>query len=322
MSLRTLLHLYDMEPPRFMGTPNQFFVHNYIELEGAYKSHNGRRALYIAHNYHTISEVTMTNMLWDYDLEDKHKHLVFNLEEVMSNALKVCELFGENAWKLNYTGGGIQAFLKVNPIRGLYENINVHDFQERYKEKYNLRTLDLASAVPTKLARAILSEHFKLKTVDNQKKWVTNGRYCVPISINDLTSTPEDLYELAESRIYTHIQLGGVPFDFKEITSPIALNAGNTTSLQIDWWSLPEEKFLEIAKVIFDDEYVGLMNIPNPLSTLRVKAAIKVKQFGIDKESAVQFFSRFELIAGWIDRNETEIRRNIYYIWNRNYKMR
>ena len=311
-----------MEPPRFMGTPNQFFVHNYIELEGAYKSHNGRRALYIAHNYHTISEVTMTNMLWDYDLEDKHKHLVFNLEEVMSNALKVCELFGENAWKLNYTGGGIQAFLKVNPIRGLYENINVHDFQERYKEKYNLRTLDLASAVPTKLARAILSEHFKLKTVDNQKKWVTNGRYCVPISINDLTSTPEDLYELAESRIYTHIQLGGVPFDFKEITSPIALNAGNTTSLQIDWWSLPEEKFLEIAKVIFDDEYVGLMNIPNPLSTLRVKAAIKVKQFGIDKESAVQFFSRFELIAGWIDRNETEIRRNIYYIWSRNYKMR
>ncbi len=321
MSIPTLLRLYDMEPPRYVGAPNQFFVNNYTELKHFYESHNGRRALYIAHNYHTINEVVMTKMLFDYDLEDKRNNVYFGIEQVMSDALTVCEKYSEYVWKLNYTGGGIQAFMQVEPLIGPYTEIDVHGFQEKIKENLKVRTLDLASAVPTKLARALLSRHIKQQKVDGVRKWVRDDRYCVPITINDLTGTPEDLYELSEAKIFTHIQRGGIPFPFNETTIQRNLDTGNTSTLKIDWWELPEDKFLSMAQVIFDDEYQGLMNT-HPGYGLRVKGAIKVKQFGIEKESAVQFFSRFESIAGWDNRNDAEIRKNIYYIWNRNYKLR
>lgn len=321
MSVPTLLKLYDMEPPRYVGSPNQFFINNYIELQKFYDSHNGRRALYIAHNYHTITEVTMTKMLFDFDLEDKRKKLVFGLKEVMSDALKVCEHFSDYSWKLSYTGGGIQTFMKIEPIIGNPDEIDVHGFQSVLKDKLNLSTLDLASATPTKLARALLSRHIKQHTINGVKQWVRDNRYCVPITINDLTGTPEDLYELSEMKNQTHIQLGGIPFEFTNTIDRKTLDTTKKTQMEIDWWSLPEDKFLEMAQVIFDDEYQGLMN-PMPSATLRVKGAIKVKEFGMEKESAVKFFDRFEQIAGWENRNTSIIRKNIYYIWNRGYKLR
>ena len=314
-----LFHEYGFDTfPRYIGTPTQWKVSNIDEVINVLNSaKNGKEPIYVSHNSHQGSVVYYSQMAMDYDI---------SLEAAMADLLKVIEYFDGYKIFPSYTGGKLQAFLKVNPFLSKIRNLNVHKFQKDIKDKLHLATLDLACAEPKRIVRCPLAYYVKIL---KDKSRLTTNRITIPLKIDDLTEKPSYIMELSENQDFTHIENKGMMYDIRkdiyEEKEKLTFNNNNSdNSNGVDWYMFPEPLFLQTIKNIINKKTIlfdSLMTT-NPNHATRLTACIAIKSYNngkISVEEAKQIFARISEIAKWTNRNIEIQSKVIEDIYKRDY---
>jgi hypothetical protein len=313
--LRGVYHEYGWDKfPRHIGAPKQFEAKSFEDLINLFVKDLGKEPIYISHNAYRNNVILYENMAFDFDV---------GLEEAAKDCIKWCEYFDGYSIKINYTGGKIQSFLQVEPFVSLFENINVKKFESKVKKELGLETLDMKCAESKRLVRAIGSNYIRVKKVGNYFEHMYTDKYTIPITVDDLSDL-DNVKEMSENQIYTHINTGGKRYKIKEeILSTKEYIPDSTTISDMDWFSLPEQMFLSVVKNIVNLKTILFDKLltDKPDHLTRLNAAIAIKSFGISEHSSKQIFARISDIAHWTNRNLQIQAEQIHSIYELDYKL-
>lgn len=300
--------------PRHIGSPRQFEAFSFEELINLFVKNLGKEPIYISHNAYKNNVILYENMAFDFDID---------LEQAAKDCIKWCEYFDGYKIKINYTGGKIQSFLQVKPFVSMFENINVKKFESMIKGELKLESLDMKCAEAKRLVRAIGSNYIKIQKVNGEYQHMYTNRYVIPITVNDLTDL-DNIKEMSENQIYTHVNLGGELYDIKDtILSAKKYVEDDNVIPDKDWYSIPENVFLMLVKNIVNSKTVLFDKLmgTKPDHLTRLNSAIAIKSFGVSEESSRQIFARISEIAHWNNRNLQIQAEQIHSIYELDYKL-